>query len=219
VLAAGHSKRIAERAQGRPSRSSHPGHADHWTNLRWRRARRAVGLGETCTIAGPRARALGDGNGRGVCGSSYSESPRSRTAGAARKLLTSLTDPFVVVYGDQPRGFDLTAMRMCPSRRQADVTIALFDDAVPNTGIAGGRVRVNADGAVAEFLEELPPGPRRTLRECRVYAARRKLLRAWARIVCGLGPRTSSRGFARRARQRAGYPITGFCLGLIRRVI
>src|SRR3989442_526545 len=75
------------------------------------------------------------------------------TAGGVRKVLSELGQTFLVVYGDNLVELDLSAFVESHLRRRADVSIALFDDSTPNTGMAGGRVALGADETVASFTE------------------------------------------------------------------
>src|SRR5437879_2247875 len=83
--------------------------------------------------------ALGDGSGWGVR-IRYSEEPRILgTAGGVRKLLSSLGETFLVVYGDNLADLDLRAFIKSHFIRSADVSIAVFDEGNPNTGMEIGR--------------------------------------------------------------------------------
>lgn len=97
---------------------------------------------------------VGDGCAWGVR-VSYSEEPEILgTAGAVKKLEKEWTEDFLVVYGDNLLGFDLRRMRETHARSAALGTIAVYDwtrDA--HSGIAGGRVALDADGRVAGFQE------------------------------------------------------------------
>src|SRR4051794_888009 len=77
------------------------------------------------------------------------------TAGAAKKLEAALaTDTFFVVYGDNLTALNLGALAAQHRRHGAVATIAVFDrDRIPNTGLAGGRVLMDAEGQVTQFVE------------------------------------------------------------------
>jgi len=58
------------------------------------------------------------------------------------------------VYGDSLIRCDIGALANAHRRSRAEATVALFDrDQHPHTGIAGGRVRLNASGAITAFAE------------------------------------------------------------------
>src|SRR2546428_12505347 len=82
----------------------------------------------------------------------YSEEPTILgTAGGVRKLLPWLGETFLVVYGDNLVQLDLPAFIASHRARRAEVSIALFDERTPNTGMAGGRVALGDDDRVASF--------------------------------------------------------------------
>ena len=98
--------------------------------------------------------AVGDGARFGVRVTYSPEEAILGTAGAAKNLEAQLGDPFLVVYGDNLLSTDLGAMRRAHAETGATVTIALFDrERHPHTGIAGGRVRCDADGRITAFVE------------------------------------------------------------------
>lgn len=76
------------------------------------------------------------------------------TAGAVRNIAGEWNDTVLVVYGDNLISTDLAAMLQGHRRRQAVISIALFDrNRHPHTGIAGGRVRIDADQRIEQFVE------------------------------------------------------------------
>lgn len=82
------------------------------------------------------------------------------TAGTARRFLSDAANtapgkpPLLVVYGDSLVRLDLAALHATHLRSGARVTVALFDPSTaPHTGIAGGRVRIDADGRIRDFAE------------------------------------------------------------------
>jgi NDP-sugar pyrophosphorylase family protein len=217
VLAAGHGSRIAPVTNGTPKPLiSIQGTPIIGYNLKWLARYGVRRVWVNLHHRGDMIRAaLGEGTPWGV-EITYSEEPEILgTAGAARKLVDELSDPFVVVYGDNLVEFDLTDLLSTHCQQQADVTIALFDDTVPNTGIAGGRVRLDPSGAVAEFLEGTAVRPEvAPYVNAGVYAVRPSVLRPWAGgQFLDWGKDVFPRLLAQRARVY-GYPITGFCLGL-----
>jgi len=69
-------------------------------------------------------------------------------------IAEAVTEPMLVVYGDSLVRFDLDALMRAHRSSGAEATIALFDrDRHPHTGIAGGRVRIDAKGRITAFVE------------------------------------------------------------------
>jgi mannose-1-phosphate guanylyltransferase len=82
------------------------------------------------------------------------EDPIQGTAGAWRRLVGEWEDTSLVVYGDNLTRFDLRAFQRAHRGSGRLGTVALFDPARhANTGIAGSRVLVSADGRVDGFEE------------------------------------------------------------------
>ncbi|HLH77208.1 MAG TPA: nucleotidyltransferase family protein [Candidatus Binataceae bacterium] len=76
------------------------------------------------------------------------------TAGAVRNIAGHWDDVVLVIYGDNLVAIDLAAMCYEHRRRQAAVSVAVFDrNRHPHTGIAGGRVKIDADRRIVEFVE------------------------------------------------------------------
>lgn len=76
------------------------------------------------------------------------------TAGAVRRILSSIDDRILVLYGDNLFNIDLDRFQTAHERSNARATIALFDRSIsPHTGIAGGHVALNKDGQVSRFVE------------------------------------------------------------------
>lgn len=98
--------------------------------------------------------ALGDGTRFGVA-LCYSHEPEILgTAGAWKQLIAHWTATSLVIYGDNLMRFDLAAFLAAHRRSGAPATVALFDPARHrNTGIAGGRVRLEGDGKIRQFVE------------------------------------------------------------------
>jgi len=101
--------------------------------------------------------ALGDGSAWGVRLRYSEEAEILGTAGGVRRVLPELQSRFLVVYGDNLLELDLEALVASHVQRRADVSIAVFDERTPNTGIAGGRVTLGPDDTVVSFVEG-PPG-------------------------------------------------------------
>lgn len=215
VLAAGHSKRIASVANGQPKPLLMvEGVPIIGRNLRWLGASGVPDVWVNLHHRGEAIRAaLGDGSAWGVR-IRYSEEPVILgTAGAARKLLSELSDPYVVVYGDNLVRFDLSQLLGVHRSTRADVTVALFDASVPNTGIAGGRVVLDGTGRVTAFVEGDASAPAPYV-NAGVYAVRREVLADrdadqfldWGRDIF---PSLLAKGAPVH-----GFPISGYCLGL-----
>jgi mannose-1-phosphate guanylyltransferase len=82
------------------------------------------------------------------------EDPILGTAGAWRKLVAEWDDTSLVAYGDNLTRFDIGEFVSAHRRGAALATVALFDPSRhANTGIAGSRVLVSADGRVEGFEE------------------------------------------------------------------
>jgi NDP-sugar pyrophosphorylase family protein len=159
--------------------------------------------------------ALGDGAAFGVVDIHYSEeSELLGTAGAVRKVLADLASTALVVYGDNLLDFDLDGFRRAHSERGADVTIAVFDEHSPNTGIAGGRVGLDKEFRVTHFTEGEPRSAVSSFVNAGVYAVRTAILESfpidtfldWGRDVF---PRLIAAGA-----RLFGHAINGYCLGL-----
>lgn len=99
-------------------------------------------------------REIGDGSAFGLTIAYVFEPELLGTAGALGNIGGDITDTTLVVYGDSVVRFDLAALQAGHRASGAQATVALFDqERHLNTGIAGGRVRVAADGTIAEFVE------------------------------------------------------------------
>src|SRR4051812_23317440 len=98
---------------------------------------------------------IGDGRAFGLRVEYSWEPELLGTAGAARKLEAALAaDTFFVVYGDNLTALDLGALAAQHRRHGAVATIAVFDrERIPNTGLAGGRVVMDAERRVTQFVE------------------------------------------------------------------
>jgi len=156
VLAAGKSSRIATVSGGLPKPlievAGQPviahslrwlaryGVTDCWINLHFR----PEVIRET----------LGNGSRYGVQ-IRYVHEPQIRgTAGAVKNLESQWGETFLVVYGDNLLGFDLSAMCRRHIEIGAIATIALFHwDQDPHSGIAGGRVVMDNHGRISGFME------------------------------------------------------------------
>lgn len=159
--------------------------------------------------------AIGDGAAFGLDVTYVYEAQLLGTAGALANIAPVFDQTMLVVYGDNIVRCDLDALVHRHGSTGAEATIALFDQQRhPHTGIAGGRVELHADGAVAAFVEGAASAS--TLVNAGVYAVEASLL-----DLISLG---SSVDFGRdvfpamlaAGRGLQGYVIddAGFCLGL-----
>lgn len=97
---------------------------------------------------------LGDGSRFGVRLHYSVERDILGTAGAWKHVSAQWTGTSLVVYGDNILRVDLDRMLRAHRRGGTSATIALFDQRVSaNTGIAGGRVRIDDAGCVTDFVE------------------------------------------------------------------
>ncbi len=234
VLAAGKSTRIARVGGGLPKPLLPvQGEPILVRNIRWLAGAGVRHIWVNLHYRGDLIRAaLGDGSTWGV-EVRYSEEPTILgTAGGVRKVLSSLGDTFLVVYGDNLLELDLAAFSAAHRARGADVSIALFDDTAPNTGIAGGRVMLDANDRVTAFREgaepltppspfltppspfPTPPSPFPSFINAGVYAVERPVFEEfpegefldWGRDVFPLLIERGCRIF--------GYRIEGYCLAM-----
>lgn len=76
------------------------------------------------------------------------------SAGGVKKVEKKLTKPFFLLYGDNFTNCDLRALLMAHKKNKTICTVAVFDMRKnKNSGIAGGRVLVNKDKTVSQFIE------------------------------------------------------------------
>ncbi len=227
MLAAGRSERIASVAGGIPKPLiAVRGEPIIARNIRWLAAAGVRELWVNLHFRGDLIRAaLGDGSGFGVH-IRYSVEPEILgTAGAVRRVSADLAETILVVYGDNLLDFDLGELRQTHARAHAHVTIAVFDERSPNTGIAGGRVTLDPHGRVVEFAEATGSNPhttrrpadpptRRSFVNAGVYVVQTSIMEDlpentfldWGRDVLPKLVSTGSPVF--------GYNIDGYCLGL-----
>ncbi|MBP7705137.1 MAG: nucleotidyltransferase family protein [Caulobacter sp.] len=98
--------------------------------------------------------AIGDGEAFGLTVHYVYEPELLGTAGALGNIRQAFDEPMLVVYGDNVVRCDLDALAARHYVRGAEATVALFDrDRHAHTGIAGGRVLLDADQAIERFLE------------------------------------------------------------------
>jgi NDP-sugar pyrophosphorylase family protein len=216
LLAAGNSTRIAPVAGGMPKPLlAVAGEPILVRNMRWLAAAGVRHVWVNLHYRGELIRAtLGDGSAWGLT-VRYSEEPTILgTAGGVRKVLGALGDRFLVVYGDNLVELDLAAFVASHTRRRADVSIAVFDEHTPNTGMVGGRVVLGDDDAVVSFVEGVTEEHAARFVNAGVYAVEKRVLADlpderffdWGRDVF---PTLLARGA-----RVLGYPIEGYCLGL-----
>lgn len=156
VLAAGKSTRISPISKGRPKPLIEiEGEAIIARNLRWLAAE---GIDEVFVNLHYKPEDIRDfvGNGsRFGLRVSYAFEPEILgTAGAAKALQSHFSKPFLVVYGDNLIDTRIADLLATHTKREADATVAVFDrNRHPHTGIAGGRVRVDASNQIIDFRE------------------------------------------------------------------
>lgn len=146
----------------------------------------------------------------------YSREPELLgTAGGWRAVAGEHPGPWLVLYGDNAMRFDLRRFVTAHEAGGAAATIALFDPRRhANTGAAGGRVALAADGRVSRFVEGAPAGAGLTLVNAGAYVLE-------AEVAAAIGPGYSDFGrdvlpaLAARGRVR-GHVMEagGFCLGV-----
>lgn len=216
VLAAGKSTRIAVVGGGTPKPLlSVQGEPILVRNIRWLAAAGQRRIWVNLHYRGDMIRAaLGDGSAWGV-DIHYSEEPTILgTAGGVRKVLPSLGERFLVVYGDNLVHFDLAALVESHVRRRADVSVALFDAATPNTGMAGGRVALDQDSMVVSFVEGGEGGRSAPFVNAGVYAVEKRVLLDFPEGQFLDWGKDVFPSLLARHRRILGYPIRGYCLGL-----
>ncbi|HLH23999.1 MAG TPA: nucleotidyltransferase family protein [Chloroflexota bacterium] len=216
VLAAGKSTRIQPVAPDRPKplivvagqtvlernlrQLAAAGVRDVWINLHYR--------GEQI------AALIGDGARLGLHVRYSWEPDLLGTAGAAKKLEAALAaDTFLVVYGDNLTALDLAALTAQHRARAAVATIAVFDrDRVPNTGLAGGRVVVDAEGRVMRFVEGGAADSPYV--NAGVYALEPRVLAAIAPGAFADFGRDVFPLLLEHGARVDAFPIDGYCLGI-----
>ena len=216
LLAAGNSTRIAAVGGGIPKPLlAVQGEPILVRNVRWLAGAGVRRIWVNLHYRGDLIRAaLGDGSAWGV-EIRYSEEPIILgTAGGVRKLLSSLGETFLVVYGDNLVQLDVGAFLESHITRRADISIAVFDERTPNTGLAAGRVALGVDDVVVSFVEGAGHGTAAPLVNAGVYAVQSRVLQDlpegcfldWGRDVFPslLAGRT----------RILGHRIKGYCLGL-----
>ncbi|MBV9512149.1 MAG: nucleotidyltransferase family protein [Caulobacteraceae bacterium] len=97
---------------------------------------------------------IGDGSAFGLEIRYVFEPELLGTAGALANIAAAVTEPMLVVYGDNLVRCDLAALARARQEQDAWAALALFDrDRHPHTGIAGGRVELAAGGRIRAFTE------------------------------------------------------------------
>jgi NDP-sugar pyrophosphorylase family protein len=156
VLAAGNSTRIQSIAGGIPKPLIEIGGTSilEW-NLRWLASHGVRDVWINLHFEGERIqKKIGDGSSFGVRVQYSLEDPILGTAGAVAQLKQEWDEPFLVVYGDNLLQFNLKPM--VESHRSTDpwITVAIFDQGKNlNTGIAGGRVVIDSNRRITQFVE------------------------------------------------------------------
>lgn len=216
VLAAGKSTRISSISQGRPKPLIEiAGETIISRNLRWLAAEGIETVFINLHYKPDDIRDfVGDGSRFGLHVSYALEPEILGTAGAAKALQAHFAETFLVVYGDNLIDTSITDFLAAHRDSNADATVATFDRTRhPHTGIAGGRVRIDASNRIIDFKEgaddTISP-----LVNAGVYALEPQVLDTI--------PENTFFDFAKDvfpamldARQKImSAPITGYCLGL-----
>lgn len=179
VLAAGLGSRIRDVAGGLPKPLMPFGGAPILAhNLRWLAASGVTRVWINLHYGADLIRAaIGDGSAFGLQVTFVYEPELLGTAGALGNIAAEITGPSLVVYGDSVVRFDLASLWARHRAMDAEATVALFDrDRHLNTGIAGGRVRVAADGTIADFVEGADAAALSSLVNAGVYVVEPSLL-------------------------------------------
>ncbi len=120
---------------------------------------------------------IGDGSAFGMTITYVYEPELLGTAGALGNIANVVTETMLVVYGDSVVRFDLAALQATHRNAGAEATVALFDrERHLNTGIAGGRVRINSGGAINAFVEGAGAAQVSNLVNAGVYAVEPSVL-------------------------------------------
>jgi mannose-1-phosphate guanylyltransferase len=216
LLAAGKSTRIAPIGEGLPKPLLIVGGQPILVrNVRWLRAAGVRDVWVNLHYRGDLIReVLNDGRAWAIR-VHYSEEPEILgTAGGVRKVLSSLGETFLVVYGDNLVDFDLQSFVAAHLRSRAAVTIAVFDHTVPNTGMAGGTVSLSTTGEIEGFVEGGPRAIDARFVSAGVYAVQRAAIGGFPEgRFLDWGKDVFPVLLAERQRL-VGYRIEGYCLGL-----
>ncbi|MBI4445927.1 MAG: nucleotidyltransferase family protein [Acidobacteria bacterium] len=157
VLAAGKSTRIAEVCGDLPKPLIElAGEPILIRNIRWLASQGIRDIWINLHYRGDDiVQVVGDGSAWGVSVRYSHEEEILGTAGGVRKLREHWTAPFWVVYGDNLVSFLLERMERHHSLGQFALTVALFDTRQhSHTGIAGGRVLLDDNGRITNFVEQ-----------------------------------------------------------------
>jgi mannose-1-phosphate guanylyltransferase len=121
--------------------------------------------------------AIGDGSRFGLTVTYVYEPELLGTAGALGNIRQAFDAPMLVVYGDNVVRCDLAALLQQRRDTKAEATVALFDrDRHAHTGIAGGRVVIDADHNIVSFLEGVGDASVEPLVNAGVYAVAPSIL-------------------------------------------
>ncbi len=179
VLAAGLGSRIRDVAGGLPKPLMPFGGAPILAhNLRWLAVSGVTRVWINLHYGADMIReTIGDGSAFGLEINYVYEPELLGTAGALGNIRREITEPSLVVYGDSVVRFELGDLWARHQAMGAEATVALFDqERHLNTGIAGGRVRVAADGTIAEFVEGAGAAALSSLVNAGVYVVQPSLL-------------------------------------------
>ena len=157
VLAAGKSTRIQSVTGGRPKPLLEiAGETIIGRNLRWLAAEGFTKIWVNLHYRPDEIQqALGNGSKFDVDIHYVYEPEILGTAGAVKNIASGWDEPCLVVYGDSLLRFDLEAMVQRHQGAHSLCTVALFDQMIhKNTAIVGGRVRVDDDFRILDFVEQ-----------------------------------------------------------------
>ena len=219
VLAAGLGSRIRDVADGLPKPLMPFGGAPILAhNLRWLAASGVDHVWINLHYGADLIRTqIGDGSAFGL-GIQYVYEPvLLGTAGALANIAEVVTETMLVVYGDSVVRFDLGQLQSTHLKARAEATLALYDrDHHLNTGIAGGRVRIAQDGAIAAFVEGPEAAQLSSLVNAGVYAVEPSILDLIQRTGLVDFGRDVFPAMLANGRPLQSYLMNeqGFCLGL-----
>ncbi|MHB8285481.1 MAG: nucleotidyltransferase family protein [Caulobacteraceae bacterium] len=219
VLAAGLGSRIRSVAGDRPKPLLPLGGEPILArNLRWLAESGVREVWINLHYAGEAIRAeIGDGSTLGLNISYVHEPDLLGTAGALANIADVFTQTMLVVYGDSLVRLDLQALRDRHAASGAVATLALFDqDRNLHTGIAGGRVLLDAADYVTAFVEGGDPAVTGGLVNAGVYLVEPTVLDFIPRGRLVDFGREVFPALLAQGRPLAGHVIepAGYCLGL-----
>jgi NDP-sugar pyrophosphorylase family protein len=158
---------------------------------------------------------IGDGSRFGLKVSYAWETTILGTAGALLNIGTDLeSNTFLVLYGDNLIECDLDKMIQVHRNLKPQATLAVFDQKnVPNTGLAGGRVRLNKNGYVSDFVEGADDSTAPFVNAGLYILEPSILSHIPQEKYCDFG-RDIFPLMLKRGESLAAYPISGHCFGV-----